>query len=346
MEIRPTRPGLFGPVPVDPSGRHGPTRKSARGPRWRTSSHGLFVPSSVSLTPEQRIVEASAVLPGFGGVTGWAGLRWAGGVWFSGVGVHGLARPVWLAVGGCDIKSQPGIAISAERLDPVLLTTVDGVPITVPVRSADFEMRYAESLWVAVEVLDMAAYSDLVSIKEAWAYALAHPGWTGIGQERNAIGLADENSWSPQETWTRLVWVIVAELPPLLCNRPVFDRRGIFIGTPDLLDEEAGLVIDYEGETHLDKQQRGVDVRREDLFRCHGLEYMAVVAADRASPSALAARMHAARGRSAFAAPSTVTGRSSARPGGVPRTPSSFGGLLARPSRRDSWGIAGCPRAC
>ena len=305
MEIRPTRAGLFRPVPVDPRGRVGPTRKSARGPRWRTSSHGLFVPASVPVTPEQRILEASAVLPDFGGVTGWAALRWAGGVWFDGLGAGGLPRPVWLVVSGRDVRAQPGIAISAERLDPVLLTTLDGVCITVPVRSVDFEMRYAESLWVAVEVLDMAAYSDLVSIREAWDYALAHPGWTGIGQERNAIGLADENSWSPQETWTRLVWVLVAELPPLLCNRPVFDRRGVFIGTPDLLDEEAGLAIDYEGVTHLDKAQRGVDVKREALFRGHGLEYMSVVAADRASPSALAARMHATRERSAFSAPST-----------------------------------------
>ena len=27
---------------------------------------------------EQRIVEAAAVLPSYGGVTGWAALRWAG----------------------------------------------------------------------------------------------------------------------------------------------------------------------------------------------------------------------------------------------------------------------------
>jgi hypothetical protein len=211
---------------------------------------------------------------------------------------------VCLAVAGCDVRAQPDIAVSKERLNPVLLTTVDGVRLTVPVRSADFEMRYAESLWAAVEVLDMAAYSDLVSIDEMWRHALAHPGWTGIGQERTAIALADENSWSPQETWTRLVWVVIAGLPPLLCNRPLFDRRGNFMGTPDLIDEEAGLIVEYEGVVHLDRVRRGSDVKREAVFRRHGLEYMAVVGADHAAPSALAARMHEARRRAAFASSS------------------------------------------
>jgi hypothetical protein len=295
---------LFVPIRRDRRGVTGPTPKSARGSLWRTSSRGLFVPSTVARTTEQRIVEAAALLPDFGGVTGWAGLRWAGGVWFDGRGVGGLMRPVCLATSGSDIRAQSGIAVSAERLDPILLTTLDGIAITVPVRSVDFEMRYADSQWAAVEVLDMAAYSDVVSIEEAWRYAMAHPGWTGIGQERTAIALADENSWSPQETWTRLVWVIVAELRPPLCNRPLFDRHGNFVATPDLIDEEAGVVVEYEGVTHLDRTQRGKDVKREALFRRHGLEYVAVVAADHASPQGLAARMHAARERSAFAAPS------------------------------------------
>jgi hypothetical protein len=244
------------------------------------------------------------VVPGFGGVTGWAGLRWAGASWFSGLGAGGLLRPVWLAVGGCDVRAQPGVAVSAERLAPTLLTILDGVPMTVPVRSADFEMRYADSLWAAVEVMDMAAYSDLVSIEEAWAYAMAHPGWTGIGQERSAIALADENSWSPEETWSRLVWRIIAELPIVLCNRPLFDRHGGFIGTPDLIDEEAGVLVEYKGRHHLDKARWGADVKREAAFRAHRLEIVEVVSADHASPASLAARMHEARERAAFAAPS------------------------------------------
>src|SRR5690242_3155835 len=59
--IAPPIPDLVLPVRVDPTGRDGPTRAQARGPRWRRSSPGLYVPVG---TPddlvEQRIVEAYA----------------------------------------------------------------------------------------------------------------------------------------------------------------------------------------------------------------------------------------------------------------------------------------------
>ncbi len=44
-----TRPGLFAPVPRDPSGRAGPTPWAASTSVWRRSSRGLFVPSRVVL---------------------------------------------------------------------------------------------------------------------------------------------------------------------------------------------------------------------------------------------------------------------------------------------------------
>ena len=78
------RPGTVWPVGIDPWGTDGPTRGSARGPRYRRTSHGLYVPADVERTVEQRIVEAAALLHGWGGVTGWAALRWLGGYWFDG----------------------------------------------------------------------------------------------------------------------------------------------------------------------------------------------------------------------------------------------------------------------
>jgi len=227
-----------------------------------------------------------------------------GGRWFDGLGAGMLERPVTLVTAGDDIRAQPGIAVSAERLDPTLITVVDGVRVTVPVRSADFEMRYAEELRTAVQVLDMAAFSDLVSLAEAWAYAMTHPGWTGIGMARAAIALADENSWSPQETLMRLLWILDARLPPPLCNRPLFDRDGRHIGTPDFIDEEAGVIGEYDGPVHLTGKRRARDLRREEVYRRHGLEYFTMVAADHATPGLVVDRMHSTRERAAFKAPS------------------------------------------
>jgi len=301
------RPGFVRPVRTDPRGVAGPTRGQAAGRRWRRSSLGLYVPSEADASvPEQRIVEAAAVLPAYGGVTGWAALRWLGASWMTGLAPDGQTPlPVVLATAGDDIRSQPGIQISAERLNPTELMVHDGVSLTMAVRSVCFEMRYAASVRAAVVAADMAMQADLVSLEEMGDFVATQSGWTGIPRCREALLLAHENSWSPLETsHLRLVWVLEAGLPLPWCNVPVFDRFGRHIGTPDLLDEEAGVAGEYDGSLHLHGSQRARDVRREEAFRSVGLEYFTVVAADARDPEGVVRRMRATRARARFAAPS------------------------------------------
>lgn len=289
-----SRPGLVAPVRVDPAGISGPTRKQSRGARWRRTSHGLYVPREVDGDElHQRIVEAAAVLPSYGGVTGWAALAWLGGRWFDGLAGDGRTRlPVCLATSCADIRSQPGFVVSAEGIDPADLIEVDGLRITTAVRSVCFEMRYASNLSLAVTALDMAAYSDLVSIAEARAYSARLRGRTGIPRCREAIELADENSWSPQESPMRLLWENVVGARPL-CNVPVFDSGGRHVGTPDLLDPVAGVAGEYDGSLHLHGAQRSRDVRREEAFRGLGLEYVTMLAGDRRDPGPFIERLGA-----------------------------------------------------
>jgi hypothetical protein len=299
------RPHLVVPARRDPRGLTGPTIDETRGPNWRQTSWGLHVPADVVVTPEQRILEAAAVLPAFGGITGWGGLHWEGATrWFGGLAADGTDRAVWLAVAGDDIRSQPGIAVSQERLDPRDLITVDGIRLTTATRSTCFEMRYAASERQAASVLSMAAYYDLVSIEELAEYAARHSGWTGIPRCRAGIPLAEENCWSPAEFEMVMVWRIDAELQQPLCNRPLFDLIGRHIGTPDLLDVEAGVIGQYDGELHLARSQRAADIWAEERFRSYGLECFTMTAADRRHPGRMAERMHAARKRALWEADS------------------------------------------
>lgn len=306
LEFQPNRAGLVAPVRIDPAGRSGPTPGQANGPRWRRSSYGLYVPAAVDATRvEQRILEAAAVLPSYGGVTGWAALRWCGASWFSGLTLGGRAAlAVWLATGPCDVRRQGGIEISAERLDPSDLMTLDGLRITTPVRSTCFEMRYVGDVRRAVVAADMAAYSDVVSLDELNGYAAAHRGWTGIPQCREALTLASENSWSPRETLMRLIWEVDAGLGRPLCNVPVFDRAGRHLGTPDLLDPEVGVVGEYDGADHLTGPQRHKDVSREGVFRAAGLECAAMLAADWRDPGGFIRRLRQAYDRAGRTPPS------------------------------------------
>ena len=253
-------------------------------------------------------MEAAAVLPAdHGGVTGWAGLRWTGGVWFEGTGVGGKDRSVVLATGGDHIRPQPGIALSHERLDPRDLIVVDGLRLTTPARSAWFEMRHARDPREAAVILSMAAYSDLVSIDELAAFAALHRGWTGAPRCREGIALADENVWSPKELEVAHVWELDAGFPRLLCNAPLFDLRERFIATPDLIDLEAGLAIDYNGEHHAGLTTRMRDTGRDEAFRRHGIETMTVLGPHLSNSPALVMRMQEARGRCRFEAESTRT---------------------------------------
>src|SRR4051794_40285483 len=220
------RVGLVDPMRLDPTGATGPTPAQARTRSWRRSSRGLYVPAGVDESvPEQRIVEAAAVLPAYGGVTGWAALRWLGASWMTGLAPGGQTPlPVVLVTAGDDIRPQPGIQISAERLNPRELTVHDELRMTIAVRSVSFEMRYAASVRAAVVAADMAMQADLVSLDEMWSFVSTLSGWTGVPRCREALALAHENSWSPRETsHLRLIWVVDAGLPWPLCNVPVFD---------------------------------------------------------------------------------------------------------------------------
>lgn len=256
------------------------------------------MPATVEPTPEQRIVEAAAVLRTGEAVTGWAALRWLGGSWFTGTtaGAHLLDVPL---VTLRQRAAQPGFGISQDFLHPDEVEVVDGVAVTVARRSVLFEMRFASTLGEAIIALDMACYDDLVSVSEVAAHVGAAGPITGIQQARDALVEAEENSWSPQESAMRGLWTRRAGLPRPLCNRPIFDLDGRHLGTADLVDPETGLLGEYNGAVHLVGRQVAKDLRREAAFRDAGMETITMVAEDWRDPNDFCRRVHAARARAA-----------------------------------------------
>jgi hypothetical protein len=287
------RPGLVWPVRVDPTGERGPRRWEASTSAWRRSSRGLYLPSSVaSEAVDQRLVEIGARLPIHGFLTGWAALRWQGGSWFDGRKANGGPRAVWvnLASGG-DLRPWDGVRVTREFVTSEWVGQVDGLRAMSPAWSVAVEMRWARSLTAAVVAIEMALFDDIVSIDEVAAAIDQMWARTGVAQARKALGLAHENSWSPRESETRLVWELEAGLPRPIPNPPIFDLSGRHLGTPDLLLPDVGLAIEYDGQEHLERGRRFVDVRREERFRDCGLESLVVQADDYRDREALVIRM-------------------------------------------------------
>lgn len=289
---------------TDPAGVRGPTRRQAAGPEWRRSSLGRYVPAGVELSPAQRVVEAGVLLPRGAAVTGWASLCWQGGRWFDGRGSDGRERPVVLACRTRGARPRELVAISEERVDPADLQQVDGLLVTSAVRSACFEARHASTLTEAVVALEMAYFDDLVSPDELSAWLAGSRTYGRVEQLQRALAVADENSWSPQETRMRGEWVATGLGVPLT-NRPVFDLEGRHIGTPDLVDPVSGVLGEYEGAVHLTGRRRRRDLDREQAFREHGLEPVTAVSGDLGRPAGLHARLRSAYGRAARQPPGT-----------------------------------------
>lgn len=297
-------PDLVRPVRLDPSGRRGPTRGQVQGRRWRRSSHGWYVPSYVDQGVEQRILEQSVRLPAVGALTGWAALRWRGAAYFEGVDrTTGAVLPVPVVLGGwADIGRDPGIAVSRERFWPHEIEDVCGVPCAIVERAAFDEIR-TRSFRSAVVAVEMVLAAGLSSVLRVQAYVAGCQGWTGVPHAREVVKLIRADSRSPQETRMRLVWELDAGLPRPLCNQPLFDLHENLLGIPDLLDPVAGVVGEYDGSDHTQRDRRASDASREHRFREHGLEYFEVVGGDLRRPPHVVHRMVSTRRRARFLPP-------------------------------------------
>jgi hypothetical protein len=295
---RPT--SLVTPVRIDPNGLLGPTRSQARSSTWIRVAHGWYVKRE--LRPdvvEQRIVEQASRLPPDGAVTAWASLRWRGGGFFDGTDQGGRRiLPVPLVMGPTgNLRLGPGAQISWEQCAPWEREVVAGIPCTTVRRSLFDEIRRRGSIRSGVVAADMAIAAGLLTAEELADYVGMRPAWTGVPMTRKVLPLIESRSESPQESLLRLVWTLDAGLPRPMCNYDVFSEDGAFLGRPDLLDPDAGLVGEYDGADHLREDRRQRDRTREERFRDHGLEYVTVVRGEINRPEQVVRRLRAAYDR-------------------------------------------------
>lgn len=272
-------PRLVRPTRIDPSGVTGPTRSQSRGPRWRQTGVGLFLPATAQGDqPGQRILEATGLVPGICAVTGWASLHLAGARWFEGVDAHGRPIDVPLRVGPHRrATNAPGIQVDRRRVHPGEVVLRHGITCLNVHRSLFDEIVRRGDLRLGVAAIDMVLFAELTTVRRFGAWLATLPRTPGLPLVRSALELAAEGAESPPETLLRLAWQLDAGLPPPLCNVDVHSEHGHFLGRPDLILPALAIVGEYNGDHHLRARAASRDLIRIDAFRDHGLEVATVV---------------------------------------------------------------------
>lgn len=287
-------------VPVRVGSPDGPTRGQAKNKaRWRRTSHGFYVPATVADDlPEQRILEQSMRLPACGGVTGWAGCRLHGAAFFDGLARDGATRlPVPLAIGARSrIRPDEAIVRTYRELPEQELRTRHGIATVVPERALLDHLRTVGDSIEAVVGMDMALAARITS-KETFASYVATQPRGDRAKAAWVLARCSEHSRSPYETRLRILLELEAGITGLLVNCPVHDEEGMLLGIADLLDPEAGLVIEYDGADHRTPRQHRRDIAKDEALREAGLEVLRVTSADLAAPSRLAGRVTRALAR-------------------------------------------------
>jgi hypothetical protein len=250
---------------------------------------------------EQRILEAYA-----GGgprcvVTGWAGLRLLRGGWFDGLASNGRTRlPVQLAANGDRLRSRPGVLVVADTMPDDEVLTLNGVRCASPERALFDELRRlgVNRPREMVVAIDMACAGQLTSINRMRRYCATRRWFRDVRIVTDGpLAMAVEGSRSRFESLFRMVWEYDAGWGRPLVNRELYDGDGRLLGIPDVFDPARGVVGEFAGADHRDKDQHAHDLDREADFRRVGLEYVEIVARDLAYKPRVIRRMAEAEAR-------------------------------------------------
>ncbi|MGV0747049.1 hypothetical protein [Mycolicibacter heraklionensis] len=216
---------------------------------------GVYTPSGITLTARQRAVAAWLWSRRRGVVAGNSAAALLGAKWMSDALnaelVHDNRQP------------PPKLVVYRDTLNPGEVTTVDGIAVTSPARTAFDIGRRTRSRPAAVQRLDALARATGIGIADVEAVICAHRGARDLNRLRAVLPLIDSGAESYQESHVRLV-LIDAGLPRPETQIAVCDDYGQFVGRIDMGYRELKVGIEYDGAQHwTDPTQRQRDIDRQ-----------------------------------------------------------------------------------
>jgi len=257
-----------------------------RGPLWQRSSYGHYAWAATDLDhPRQRIHAAGSRCHGDVAVAGWAAAWMHGARDLDGLEPDGRLSPVPVCTTPAlrlvtGINNAVTLRVSRSRLDHDEIVELDGVPCTSLVRTAFDAARFAPDLTEAVVALDALLRGTDLRLADVVTYAEQRRRWHGRHQVLRAAELSNAWTLSCSESRLRVIWQDRAGLPGPLVNCTIVDEMGRPVAKADMLDEEAWLVLEFDGAYHATSTQRGLDDQRTQRLHALGLHVARFVADD------------------------------------------------------------------
>lgn len=257
--------------------QRGVERCELSGPGYRRLFHGVYATASEPDTLQTWVRAARLFLPEDAVLTGLSALQWHG------LGL-GRRHPLTFVTTRRGHTGRRGVDVRCRGVLP------DGPVATVSEAFVEFgrESTFADAVAVGDALLDLGL--------------LDREGWSRLDDSdhvpvRRASGAMRVGAGSPRESLLRLA-VTEAGLPEPRLQARLGDERGP-IGRVDLLLDEFGVVLEYEGRQHLsDSRQWTSDVTRYERLTAAGFVVIRVTAERLQDPRTLVSQIHEAlRGR-------------------------------------------------
>jgi very-short-patch-repair endonuclease len=177
---------------------------------------------------------------------------------------------------GRAVWPRPGMHIRHARLDDGDTAERQGVPVTSLLRTA-FDLARHLAPVEAVAAVDMVLHRRLADLAALEQYVLDRSGWQGVAQARRVVELAEPATESWMESVLRMI-LIEGGLPRPRVQVKLGSLESSFIARVDMLYEEEGVVIEYDGTNHRDRLVE--DNRRQNRLLRAGYVVLRYTAAD------------------------------------------------------------------
>ena len=195
------------------------------------------------------------------------------------------SRPhVTVPAGGRHLSRAAIVCHRRDLLDDER-TIVDGIPVTTGERTF-VDLGSALRLPRLVALGDDLLRRGLLD--QDLLHTIVERSWKqrGIVNVRKAAALLDARSESPQESVARVL-IGQAGLPLPEPNVDIFDDFGEFLARGDLVYRDLKIVIEYDGEHHLSREQQAKDAARRHRLARNGWFVITIVADDLRQPRLL-----------------------------------------------------------